>query len=88
MKLNTLRKRVPILTLRLFLRPKPTIPHVGFPQIAPVTSAIILKTNPEGARLFAIKKKLLFLKMNPLIDKKVMLEKIPKKSKQLEHAHT
>jgi hypothetical protein len=54
------------------------VPHVGFPQIAPVTSAIILKTNPEGAKLFAIKKKFLFLKINPLMDKKVMLEKIPR----------
>ena len=25
------------------------VPHVGFPQIAPVTNAIILKINPEGA---------------------------------------
>ena len=49
------------------------VPQVGFPQIAPVTSAIILKTNPEGAKLFAIRKKFLFLKINPLIDKKVIL---------------
>ena len=33
------------------------VPHVGLPQIEPVTSAIILKTNPEGAKLFEIKKK-------------------------------
>ncbi len=46
------------------------VPQVGFPQIAPVTNAIMLKTNPEGARLLEIKKKFLFLKINPLIDKK------------------
>jgi hypothetical protein len=54
------------------------VPHVGFPQIAPVTSAIILKTNPEGAKLLEIRKKFLFLKTNPLVDKKVIDEKIPK----------
>ena len=36
------------------------VPQVGFPQIEPVTNAIILKTKPEGAKLFAIKKKFLF----------------------------
>ena len=30
------------------------VPHVGRPQIDPVTRAIILNNNPEGARLFAI----------------------------------
>ena len=35
------------------------MPHVGFPQIEPVTNATTLKTNPEGAKLFAIKKKFL-----------------------------
>ena len=39
------------------------VPHVGFPQIAPVTSAIILKTNPEGAKLLEIRKKFLFLRI-------------------------
>ena len=39
------------------------VPHVGLPQIAPVTKAIILKTNPDGAKLFAIRKKFLFLKI-------------------------
>jgi hypothetical protein len=79
MKLDTLHKRVPVLTWKLFLASQAHhVPHVGFPQIAPVTNAIILKTNPEGAKLFAIKKKFLFLKMNPLMDKKVMLEKIPR----------
>ena len=53
------------------------VPHVGLPQIAPVTKAIILKTNPDGAKLFAIKKKFLFLKIKPLIDNKVIDEKIP-----------
>jgi hypothetical protein len=43
----------------------------------PVTRAIILNTNPEGAKLFAIKKKFLILKMYPTIDKKVITEKIP-----------
>ena len=42
----------------------------------PVTRAIILNTNPEGAKLFAIKKKFLILKMYPTIDKKVIAEKI------------
>ena len=44
----------------------------------PVTSAIILKTKPEGAKLLAIKNKFLFLKINPLIDKNVIEEKIHK----------
>ena len=39
------------------------VPHVGLPQIEPVTKAIILKTNPEGAKLFDIKKKFLILKI-------------------------
>ena len=38
------------------------MPQVGLPQIDPVTKAIILKTNPDGARLLAIKEKFLFLK--------------------------
>ena len=37
---------------------------------------MILKTNPEGAKLFAIKKKFLFLKIKPPIDSKVIDEKI------------
>jgi hypothetical protein len=36
------------------------VPHVGLPQIAPVTKAIILKTKPEGAKLFDIKKNFYF----------------------------
>ena len=38
---------------------------------------MILKTSPEGAKLFAIKNKCLFLKINPLSDNKVIEEKIP-----------
>ena len=38
------------------------------PQIEPVTRAIILNTNPEGAKLFAIKKKFLILKIYPITD--------------------
>ena len=38
------------------------VPQVGFPQIEPVTNAIILKTKPEGAKLFAIKKKIFISK--------------------------
>ena len=53
------------------------VPQVGFPQIEPVTSAIILNTKPDGAKLFAIKKKFLILKMYPKIDKKVIEEKMP-----------
>ena len=39
------------------------VPHVGFPQIDPVTKAIKVKRIPEGARLFEIKIKFLFLKI-------------------------
>ena len=53
------------------------VPQVGFPQIEPVTNAIMLKTKPEGAKLFAIKKKFLFLKIYPLKDSNVIEEKIP-----------
>jgi hypothetical protein len=51
---------------------------VGLPQIDPVTKAIILKIKPEGAKLLAIKKKFLFLKIKTNIDKKAIIEKIPK----------
>tara|TARA_Y100000389_G_C16992200_1_gene285486 strand:+ start:267 stop:485 length:219 start_codon:yes stop_codon:yes gene_type:complete len=54
------------------------VPHVGFPQIEPVTKAIMLKTNPEGAKLFDIKKKFLILKIYPTIDNSVIAEKIPR----------
>tara|TARA_B100001109_G_C18422155_1_gene271389 strand:+ start:271 stop:489 length:219 start_codon:yes stop_codon:yes gene_type:complete len=53
------------------------VPHVGLPQIDPVTNAIKLKTNPDGAKLFDIKKKFLFLKIKPQIDRKVIDENIP-----------
>ena len=44
------------------------VPQVGLPQIDPVTNAIKLKINPDGAKLLAIItkifvfKKLIFLK--------------------------
>jgi len=47
------------------------------PQIDPVTNATILKTKPEGAKLFAINAKFLFLKIKLPIDNKVKLENIP-----------
>ena len=53
------------------------VPQVGFPHIEPVTKAIKLKTRPEGAKLFDIKKQFLILKINPITDKKVIAEKIP-----------
>ena len=43
----------------------------------PVTNAIILKTNPEGAKLFAIRKKFLFFMIYPLTDNNVIEVKIP-----------
>ena len=52
------------------------VPQVGWPQIEPVTNAIKLNTNPEGAKLFDIKKKFLFLKIKPQIDKKVIEVKL------------
>ena len=54
------------------------VPQVGYPQIDPVTSAMILNTKPDGARLFEIKKKFLILKTYPMTDKKVITEKIPR----------
>ena len=53
------------------------VPQVGFPQIEPVTRAIILNTKPDGAKLFEIKKKFLILKIYPTTDKKVIEEKTP-----------
>ena len=53
------------------------VPQVGFPQIDPVTSAIILNTKPEGAKLFEIKKKFHILKIYPIIDITVIDAKIP-----------
>ena len=40
------------------------VPQVGFPHIAPVTKAIILKINPDGAKLFDIKKSFIFKNKN------------------------
>jgi hypothetical protein len=53
------------------------VPQVGLPQIEPVTNAIKLKINPDGAKLLDIKKKFLNLKIYPKIDNKVIVEKIP-----------
>tara|TARA_E500000331_G_scaffold292086_1_gene288836 strand:+ start:39 stop:293 length:255 start_codon:yes stop_codon:yes gene_type:complete len=53
------------------------VPHVGRPQIDPVTRAIILNNNPEGARLFAINEKFLFLKIKIPNDKVEIKENIP-----------
>jgi len=38
----------------------PTMCQVGFPQIDPVTNAIKVKINPDGAKLLAIITKFLF----------------------------
>jgi len=53
------------------------VPHVGLPQIEPVTKATTFKTKPDGAKLFDIKKRFLILKIYPIVDKKVIVEKIP-----------
>ena len=53
------------------------VPHVGFPHIDPVTRAIILKTNPDGAKLLVIREKFLFLKIIIPKDKTDIKEKIP-----------
>ena len=45
------------------------MPHVGLPHIEPVTRAITLNKNPEGAKLFVINEKFLFLKINIPKDK-------------------
>ena len=54
------------------------VPQVGFPQIEPVTNAIILNTKPDGARLFVINEKFLFLKTKIPKDKIDIIEKIPR----------
>ena len=61
------------------------VPQVGLPQIDPVTKETILKTKPEGAKLFEIKKKFLILKIYPITDKNVIEEKIPR---QIQEAGT
>ena len=53
------------------------VPQVGFPQIEPVTKAIMLNTKPDGAKLFDIKKKFFILKIYPITDNNVIAEKIP-----------
>jgi hypothetical protein len=54
------------------------VPQVGLPQIDPVTKAIILNTKPDGAKLFAINIKDLFLKISITKDKIAITEKVPK----------
>ena len=54
------------------------VPHVGFPQIAPVTKAIRLKTNPVGAKLLQIIKKFLILNTKENIDNVPITENIPR----------
>ena len=53
------------------------VPQVGLPQIDPVTKAIILKMNPDGAKLLEINAKFLFLKTKLQIDNKARLENVP-----------
>ena len=43
-----------------------------------MSSQKTLKINPEGARLLDIKKKILILKTYPIIDKSVIVLKIPR----------
>ena len=54
------------------------VPQVGFPQIEPVTKAIILNTKPDGAKLLAIIEKFLFLKIKLTIERRAINEKIPR----------
>ena len=54
------------------------VPQVGFPHIDPVTRAIILNTNPDGAKLLVISEKSLFLKIIIPKDKTDINEKIPR----------
>ena len=53
------------------------VPQVGLPHIDPVTKAIILNTKPDGAKLFAIIMKDLFLKISITNDKIEITEKVP-----------
>ena len=50
---------------------------MGFPQIEPVTNAIILNTKPDGAKLLEIKIKFLFLKIKIPKDKIDITENMP-----------
>ena len=54
------------------------VPQVGFPQIDPVTKAINVKSIPDGARLFEIKIKFLFLNTKTEKDNNAIVENIPK----------
>tara|TARA_B110000881_G_C18435349_1_gene443071 strand:+ start:92 stop:310 length:219 start_codon:yes stop_codon:yes gene_type:complete len=56
------------------------VPQVGLPHIEPVTSAIMLNKNPDGAKLFAIKEKCLILKIKTPKDRIEIIENIPKDS--------
>ena len=47
------------------------VPHVGLPQIEPVTKAMRIKTKPDGAKLFAIIPKFLFLSVLYYISSKI-----------------
>ena len=53
------------------------VPHVGFPQIDPVTKAIKVNSIPEGAKLFEIKTKFLFLSIKTEMDNNAIEENIP-----------
>tara|TARA_B100000886_G_C20304538_1_gene441171 strand:- start:247 stop:579 length:333 start_codon:yes stop_codon:yes gene_type:complete len=54
------------------------VPQVGLPQNEPVTKAIILNIKPDGAKLFAIVEKYLFLNIKLPNDKIAIIEKMPK----------
>ena len=54
------------------------VPQVGFPHIDPVTKAIKVNRIPEGAKLFEIKIKFLFLNTKTKKDNNAIAEKIPK----------
>ena len=53
------------------------VPQVGFPQIDPVTRAIKVNNIPDGAKLFVIKIKFLFLNIKIKTDKIAISENIP-----------
>ncbi len=54
------------------------VPQVGFPQIDPVTKAIKVNRIPDGAKLFEIKIKFLFLNKNTETDINAIKQNIPK----------
>ena len=53
------------------------VPQVGFPHIDPVTKAIKVNRIPEGAKLFEIKIKFLFLNKKTERDNIAIKENIP-----------